>query len=34
MKKLKSLNWTAIITWTIIIVIAYNIFNFLIKLFE
>jgi len=32
MKKLKSLNWTAIITWSVIGFIAYNIFKFLYKI--
>lgn len=32
MKKIKNLNWTAIITWSILIFISYKIFSFLFSL--
>ena len=31
-KKIKNLNWTAIITWLVILTIAWNLFSFLFGL--
>jgi hypothetical protein len=31
-KKIKNLNWIAIITWSVIFFIAYNLFNSLFDL--
>lgn len=31
-KNIKNLNWTAIITWTVLFFIAYKIFSFLFGL--
>jgi len=31
-KKIKNLNWTAIITWSVIFLIAWSLFSFLFDL--
>ena len=31
-KKIKNINWTAIITWSVIFFIAWNLFSFLFDL--